>query len=229
MEVMVNSCGGSIGLWYFKGRSLWGKEEIIDSDVHVQTVAAGEVIKVNKDSVLSLTGNVEAYQQAVISAKVSGRVEQIVVENGTAVAAGQALVRMEEKDFVNALAMNQAALKKAETNLLTNQNNFQRFEELHKQGAVSQKDFEDIEMALKIAEADAASAAAAVSNAEEALRNATISSPIGGMVANNNVKTGQILAPGVSLMSVENISSVYVVVNIEQNDITKIKKDLRQK
>lgn len=211
----------------FRGGAIWGKEEVSRGDLHVQTVATAVAEKVTKENNLSLTGNVEAYQQAIISGKVAGRVEQILVENGAAVRVGQALVKLESQDYANALAMSQAVLKKAQTSLATTQNNFQRFQELHKQGAISQKDFEDIEMALRMSEADDASAIAAVSNAEEALRNATVSSPISGIVANKNVKTGQVLSPGVPLMTVEDISSVYLVVNIEQKDIAKVKKGLK--
>lgn len=210
-----------------RGGALWGKDDVVPEDVHIQTVATAAAQKVTKEDNLSLTGNVEACRQAIISSKVAGRVEQVLVENGLAVSAGQPLVRLESQDYVNALTISQAALKKAETNLATTQNNYQRFKELHQQGAVSQKDFEDMEMALKIAEADAASAVAAAASAGETLRNATISSPLAGMVANKNVTTGQVLSPGIPLMTVEDISSVYIVVNIEQKDVSRVKQGLK--
>lgn len=211
----------------FRGGAIWGKDEAVLEDVHIQTVKVASAEKVKKENVLSLTGNVEAHNQAVISGKVAGRVSQILVENGTAVSAGQALVMLESQDYANALAISKANQKKAEANLSATRTNYQRFQELHKQGAISQKDFEDIQMALDISEADAAATAAATANAEEALRNTTISSPIAGVLANKNVTTGQFLSPGIPLMTVEDISSVYIVVNIEQKDVSRIKKGLK--
>lgn len=210
-----------------KGDSLWGKSET-RQDLPVQTVATRAVAKVKVENALALTGSIEAYHQAVISAKVSGRVSKVTVENGDQVAAGQPLVLLETQDFVNTLAMHQAALKKAETGLTTARADFQRYQELHKQGAISQKEFEGAEAALKMAEADASSAAAVVASAQEALQNATISSPISGLVANRNVTTGQMVSPqGQTLMTIEDISAVYVVVNIEQKDLAKVKPGLK--
>lgn len=210
----------------YKGGNLWGKNEE-PQKVSVQTVSAKSVEKIKIENALALTGSLEAFEEAVISSKVAGRVSQVAVENGDAVVPGQPLVLLERQDYVNALTASQAILKKAETNLISARTNYQRFQELHNQGAVSQKDFEDMEVALKVAEADASSAAASVANDEESLRNATVASPLRGVVANKNVTTGQVLTPGVTLMAVEDISSVYVVVNIEQKDLAKIKPGLK--
>lgn len=206
-----------------KGGSLWGKTET-PQEIPVQTVATQAAAKVKVDNVLPLTGSMEAFNQAVISAKVAGRVSKVAAENGDKIAAGQPLVVLETQDYVNALAASQAVLKKADTALTTARADFRRYQELHKQGAISQKEFEMADAALKMAEADAGSAAAAVATAQEALQNATITSPIGGLVANRDVKTGQMVSPqGTPLMTVEDISSVYVVVNIEQKDLGKVK------
>ena len=209
-----------------KGGSLWGKDQKPQSPV-VTTVAVKEVTKVKSENALELTGSIEAFNEAIISAKVSGRVSQVAVENGDQAVPGQPLVLLESEDFIHALTSSQAALKKAETGLATARLNYQRFEELHKEGAVSQKEFEDVEAALKMAEADASSAAAAVATAEEALRNATITSSLGGLVANRDVTTGQVVVPGTVLMAVEDISSVYAVTHIEQKDLALMKKGLK--
>ncbi|ABO51457.1 efflux transporter, RND family, MFP subunit [Desulforamulus reducens MI-1] len=212
----------------FKGGASWDKKEI-KQDVAVPTVATRQVSKVNIENSLSVTGSIEAFHQAVIFAKVpSGRVSKVAVQNGDRVAAGQSLIYLESQSFANTLKINQATLKKAETGLATARSDYQRFQELYQQGAVSQKEFEDKEAAVKLAEAEASSAAAAVATAEEDLQNSTITSPIAGLVANRSVTTGQMVSPqGSSLMSVEDLSSVYVVVNIEQKDLSMIKPGLK--
>lgn len=191
--------------------------------VNVQTVKTITAEKIKNENVLEYTGSIKAFNEALISAKTPGRVSQVLVDNGVMVAAGQPLVLLENQEYNNALAASQAALKKAEANLANVKANYNRIKELYGQGAVSQKDFEDIESGLKIAEADAASAAAGVAGAEESLRNTAISSPISGVTANRNVAVGQYASPGTPLMAVEDISSVYVVINIEQVNLGKIK------
>lgn len=91
---------------------------------------------------------------------------------------------------------------------------------------ISEKDFEDAQTGLNLAEADTAAAAAAAANAEESLRGATVVSPFDGVVSNRNVTLGQMVSAGSSLMAVEDISSVYVVVNVEQKDLGRVKPGL---
>lgn len=206
----------------FKGSAIWGKNET-PVEATVQAVSVEEVKKAKKENLLSLTGTVTALDEAVISSKVAGRVSRVNVDNGAAVGAGQALVQLENSEYINMVAVNQATLKKAEANLASVRANYERMKELYGAGAISKKDFEDVETGLRIAEADAGAAAAALANAEESLRNTTVSAPIGGAVAGRSVNVGQVVSPGLPLMAVHDISSVYVVVNVEQGELAKIK------
>lgn len=194
---------------------------------NVQTVMVKETTKVKMENVMRYTGTLEAVNSASISAKVAGRVSRVAVDNGDSVGAGHGLVYLENTEYQNALSASRAAHQKAQAGLETARSNYNRFKELHTQGAVSSKDFEDVTTALTLAEADVSSASAAVSNAEESLRNSAITSPIGGVVANRNVTVGQVLSPGVPLLTVADISSVYVVVNVEQENISLIKPGMR--
>ncbi|CCO07529.1 efflux RND transporter periplasmic adaptor subunit [Desulforamulus hydrothermalis] len=216
-----------VALAAFKGGGLWGKNES-PREIPVPKVVVAAAARVKMDHAISLTGNLEAYRQAVIHAKVAGRVSRVAVQNGQPVTAGQPLVQLETSDFANTLAVNEAALKKAAAALAMARADYHRFQELHKQAAVSDKEFEGVTAAWHMAEADAAAAAAAVNAAREALQNATVTSPISGLVANRDVKVGQMVSPqGAPLMTVEDIASVYVVVNIEQQDLARVKPGLK--
>jgi RND family efflux transporter MFP subunit len=175
---------------------------------------------------VSLTGSLEALQDGVVSPKVPGRVSRVLVENGAVVTAGQPLVLLEDAEYTNALAMARATLKKAEANLSSARINYERFKELYQGNVISKKEFEDVQTGLNLAAADAAAAAAAASNAEESLHGATVAAPFDGVVSNRNVTPGQMVSAGTSLMKVEDISSVYVVVNVEQKDLGRVKPGL---
>lgn len=191
-------------------------------DIHLQTVEVKEVASASLEDRLSLSGSLESANKAVISPKVAGRVARILVENGNQVQSGQPLVLLDNQAYQNQLAAAQATLKKAEANLEATRTNHQRIKQMYQGGVVSQKDFDDIEAGLKAAEADASSAAAAASIASEDLANTTITSPIPGMVANRQVNLGQMISPGLSVMDIEDISSIYIVVNVNQDDIGRI-------
>lgn len=138
----------------FKGGGIWGQKKVTSQDAPIQTVGTKEVSKVKKENTLSFTGSIAAFEETVISAKVAGRVSQVMAENGAAVTAGQPLVLLENQEYANALAINRAALKKAEANLANTRINFQRSKELYEGKVISKKDFEAAETGLELAEAD---------------------------------------------------------------------------
>jgi len=214
-----------LGLW--KSSSLLKKSAVPTNADTVQAVVIKEAARIKKENSLQLTGTLEANETALISSKIAGRTSRVLVENGSAVNAGQALVIIESQDYTNLLAAAQADLKKAEAKLASSQADYKRFQELHKNGAISNKDLQDMEMGLKVAEADVASAAAAVSNARNSLDNTTISSPISGIVSNRSVNLGQMLSAGLQLMAVEDISSVYAVINVQQQELSNLKPGLK--
>lgn len=214
----------ALGLW--RGGGFLKQKDDTAPRESVQTVAVHEVGKVKIEEAVSLTGSLEALRDGVVSPKVPGRVSRVLVENGAVVTAGQPLVLLEDTEYVNSLAMARATLKKAEANLASARINFERFRELYQSNAISEKEFEDVQTGLNIAEADAAAAAAAVSSAEESLRGATVAAPFDGVVSNKNVTPGQMVAAGTPLMNVLDISSVYVVVNVEQSDLGRVRTGL---
>ncbi|MFX4262296.1 efflux RND transporter periplasmic adaptor subunit [Pelotomaculum propionicicum] len=214
----------ALGLW--KGGGFLKQKEDSSPVERAQTVAVHEVGKVKIEEAVALTGSLEALHDGVVSSKVPGRVSRVLVENGAVVTAGQPLVLLEDTEYANALAIARATLKKAEANLDSARINYERFRELYQSNVISEKEFEDVQTMLKIAEADAAAAAAAASSAEESLRGATVVSPFNGVVSNRNVTPGQMAAAGTPLMNVEDISSVYVVVNVEQKDLGRVKTGL---
>ena len=213
----------------FKGTELFWNNNNDEQPERVHTVQLAEVTRVNTESILSLTGTVEAWEEAVISPKVAGRVNRVAVENGVGVASGQQLVLLDDEDYSNAVTITRTELKKAEASLNNAQVNYERISELHQAAAISKKDLEDMEIALTMAEAEMEAAAAGLANAERTLRDTAVTSPISGVVANRSVTTGQVVSPGMPLMSVLNISSVYIVVNIEQNQLSSIKPGLKAK
>ncbi|MBM7856145.1 RND family efflux transporter MFP subunit [Desulfohalotomaculum tongense] len=212
-------------LGLFKG-AIWSSSKPQQQPGHVHTVMTAEAVMVDKENTLVLTGSIEARNEAVISAKLSGKVSKVMVENGDLVQAGQPLVLLENTEYKNGLTNARAVLKKAEANLHSTRLNYERIEQLYREGAVAQKDFDDIQTALKVAEADVEAAAAGVANAQESLNNTTVTSPINGVVANRDVTTGEVINAGKPLMMVEDISSVYAVVNIEQKYLADIKPGL---
>jgi len=193
-----------------------------ESNSHVGSIEAYVVKKISIEDKMSFIGDLEASEVEVVSSKISARVKSILVENGDSVSVGQELVVLDSEDYersvenaeiqlqrVNlALEARKAELAVAEAAYQNAVRNLNRMKSLRDADAISHKEYEDVELAAKQAEAKFTAAKTAVDLAESdiraaelALEQATanlndtrIKSRISGVVANCNVKTGQFVA-----------------------------------
>ncbi|MDF2633718.1 MAG: efflux transporter, family, subunit [Pelosinus sp.] len=195
----------------------------------LQTNATGVNVKIaeaqyiNTVPKLMLNGSIEGKTSAAISAKLAGRIEQVMVQEGQHVNAGDALARLESVELANSVRTAQDAVTKAQINYDLAMTDYNRYQTLYGQGAVSQQTLDAAEAKKKIAQADLSSAANGQSNAEQQYGYGVITAPVDGVVANVTATVGQVVSPGAALMTVQDISEVYAVVNIEQKDLGMVK------
>ncbi|NMM62229.1 efflux RND transporter periplasmic adaptor subunit [Clostridium sp. P21] len=117
----------------------------------------------------------EAYQQGMITSKISAKVISVTIENGQYVNSGDAIVTLDDTDIQNNLKSAQAQLKineqqlnsteqqlnsaqitmqKLQINLDDSQRNYDRQKTLFESGAISKSDFEAAETRLNNSKAD---------------------------------------------------------------------------
>lgn len=185
----------------------------------VVAITAQAVRVVQKTPALELIGSIEGETSALISAKIPGRIAEVLVEEGQAVAAGQQLVRLESVELANAVRISRDALNRAEASYDNIAADYQRYRTLFSQNAISRQQLDDAGTRLRVAETELSSARAALSSAGEQYASAMVVAPVAGAVADRTATTGQVVAAGAPLMKVENIGRVYAVVNIEQKEL----------
>lgn len=178
-----------------------------------------------EDAVPSLTfnGTLEGQTSATVSAKISGRIAEVLVEEGQEVKAGDPLVRLETVELNNSARQAADQVRKAEANYELALNDYNRYETLYGKGAVSEQQFDNAKAKLKSAEADLSSATANQSSAEQQYSYGVITSPVDGVVANRTATVGQVVSPGAALMAVQDIHQIYAVINVEQKELGRIK------
>jgi membrane fusion protein (multidrug efflux system) len=172
---------------------------------------------------LLLSGSIEGKTSAIVSAKLGGRIEQVMVQEGQQVHIGDPLVRLESVELANSVDSSQDAVTKAQINYDLAKTDYQRYQTLFTQGATSQQTLDTAEAKQRLAEADLSSALTSKNNAKQQLAYGVITAPVDGVVANVTATVGQVVSPGAALMAVQDISQVYAVVNIEQKDLDLIK------
>lgn len=186
---------------------------------------------------LSTTGEIIAGADVNVMPKVAGRVQNVVVKVGDKVRKGQVLFQLEGNDAQNALAQAEAGLALAQANLERAQQglkdaqiNFDRNKELYAAQAISTAQFEQAESglvtaqtSLKVSEAQVKQAQASLNTTSDNYNNATVVSPINGVVAVINVDPGEMVSPQVSAVTVVQMDTTKVKVNVSENVVDSIK------
>lgn len=201
------------------------------------SVKVQEAKTIERTSGKTYKATLEAFEEGIVSSKVSAKVVRILFDNGKAVASGDALVVLDEQDIRNQLKSaesqleaSRASLQKLEANLESTQRAYEREKALFDQGATAKAEYENAESALKMANADIASVKASIQSAQvnvdnirDTLDNTVIRAPIGGLMDGKDVNIGQFVSPGSVLGKVKNISPINAVVEVDQNDINNVK------
>ena len=160
-------------------------------------------------SVLDASGYVTARRQATVSAKITGKVAEVMIEEGMKVEDGQVLARLDATDAQAQLAMSQAQLAAArsqlgeiQANLDLAERDLARQQELRERGLVSaalvdaaraQRDA--LAARLGSARGQIEVAARSARMAEIALDNTVIRAPFAGVVVAKAAQPGEMISP----------------------------------
>ncbi|HXF95150.1 MAG TPA: efflux RND transporter periplasmic adaptor subunit [Gemmatimonadales bacterium] len=137
-----------------------------------------------------VSGTLEPAVAVEITAPYPEVVSQVLVKEGQAVTRGQVLARFRTD------ALEPAALS-AEAQRRIAASDFERMQNLFREGAVSARDVENAELSLRAAEAAAA-------QARKALEDAVVRAPVAGSVSRRAVQSGDRVGDGALLFEVVN-------------------------
>ena len=185
--------------------------------VTVQQVAAQEV-----QLPVTFTGSIEGTQSAVISSTASGRVVEVLVEDGDYVTQGTPLLRMDAVAANNAVRSAASTVRQAQAKYDNERANYERQSGLYNVGAVAVQQLDTARTQMLVAASDLETAQANLADAQKQVADACVVSPVDGLVANRQVTGGQMLAAGNTAMTVEQMGEVYVTCQIEQQYVSYI-------
>jgi HlyD family secretion protein len=183
--------------------------------------------------------------QVTLTPEISGRVKEILVEEGDVVKTGQMLLRLDPEAARADIAQIEAALRQSALNierLTVNRDaqvvKWKRNELLKEKGLidaskfddfVTQKDMADVE--LRASREEYKQTEARLAQARERLAKTETRSPISGKVTAIFIKVGETAIPsatgssiaGSTLMQVADTTSVYAEINIDETDVARVK------
>jgi HlyD family secretion protein len=173
-------------------------------------VAAVKVGVSDVEAALQISGNLMPETRVAVAAKLTGTLARVAVDLGDRVSAGQVVATLDRREIdaqvdaaAAAVAVAQAGLEAAEAALANALLEHERAQNLFDRGAVPRQRLDSAETSRRaaaaqrdLAKANIAQADAALRRAKEVQRDATLTSPISGVVVERNYDGGSLVGPG---------------------------------
>lgn len=171
---------------------------------------------------IDATGELVAKEEAQIASEVSGRITEILVDEGEAVEAGQVLLEIDPERRNLELADARAGLAEAGAALGEQKRDYGRAKTLHERGIASEADLDQAETALALAGSRAEAARARVGVAERAVRDASVRAPFEGLIARRQVSRGEFVNVGQPLFELVALDPVEVEFHLSERDSSRV-------
>src|SRR5947208_5740242 len=212
------------------------------AEVEVTTVRAD---KGGRPTLLNASGYVTPRQRATIAAKITARVNEIHVDEGMHVEAGQVLARLDDADararLVSAMAERDAiaaTLGDLRVNLENAERELRRVEELWDRRLVAEQARDQARMAvdsfrarIALAREQVGAAEARVKVAQQDLDNCTVRAPFGGIVVSKDAQRGEMVSPvsagggftRTGIATIVDMASLEIGVDVNESYIARVK------
>lgn len=164
------------------------------------------------------SGTVEA-TDAQLGFQAAGRIDYLGVREGDAVRQGQELARLDQSEINARLTQARAQASVSEARLHDAQRDLERSRKLLAGGAIGQESFDKAQLLFRVAQSDATQAKASVQQIEAVLANMVIRASFNGVVTVRHHEPGEIVAPGIPVLTVMNPDDRWVRIYIPERNI----------
>ena len=181
-------------------------------------------------------------EEVMLSSEVIGKVDELMIEEGDSVNAGDLVLRVDDKNFLAGLEQSEASVRintidieRQEVRISNLERQFARSSSLYEQDLIGEEEYESLRNQLDLARIDFSSSKERLTQAEaqldqvlDNLSKTKIISPIDGVVTSLDIKVGETAIasstniPGSSLMTIANPASIYTEVLVDEADIANI-------
>jgi HlyD family secretion protein len=194
--------------------------------------------------VITANGKLKPQKEVKISPEVPGEIIELTVKEGNKVKKGDLLVVIKPDIYQSSLSRIEASLNtqkarlaQAEAQLIEKELNYQRAKLLLEKKTIPKSEFETVEAGWKVALSEVQAARYSVKSAESSVKESAenltktrIFSPIDGTVSKLDVEKGEKVVgtnqfAGTELMTIADLATMEVKVEVNENDIVKVQKN----
>lgn len=191
--------------------------------VRTYTVTSGDL-----PNFIELPGRVAAIRTAEVRARVTGIVQRRLFTEGTDVAEGQALFRIDPSEMQASYAQSEASLDRAKATAANARAVVDRYRPLVDENAISRQEYDAAVAAMREADANVAQLQAELRAAGLQLGYTTVRAPISGRAGRAQITEGALVSQGEGtlLTTIEQISPVYVTFNASATGMLKLRREI---
>ena len=216
---------------------------ILTPAVSVEVVSVSQIYPSQTFTLLNASGYVVAQRKAAVASKITGRLDSLLVSEGSRVKKGQIIARLENEDAVAAREQAKAHLNTAHANLEQARAEhkeatlaFERNKRLIVNGSISHVEYDNSEIRLNRAKASIDSAEAAIKASAAALKAASVNeeyalikAPFDAVVLTKNADIGDIVTPlgaaanaKAAVVTIADMSSLEVEADVSESNLSLI-------
>lgn len=193
----------------FLNKSRREKDVQKTSVLSVIPVTVGEVTKEKLEDKLVLIGTVSPYNEVTVASETQGKIVGVYFNIGDKVGAGKVLVKVDDE-------IKSATVENAKANFEKAKKDLERYEELYKQGSITEVQLENARLAYTQTESQ-------YIIASRQLSDTRIIAPFSGVITAKMIERGTVVSNATPIATLVNIATVKVKVNVPEKDVFKLK------
>lgn len=183
------------------------------------SVKAMKVVQQDTKVSHDYSGQVKSMDAVVIKPKVSGSIVEKYFKSGQPVTEGQALYKLDDRQYESEVLSARSNVDKALTNLNNSMIDLGRYRKLQASGAIAEQTLTTQEATVASNRSSYDDAEALLKKAQENLDDTVIRAPISGKLSVDDVAVGTYATAGnTALVSVGSINPIYVQFSISENE-----------
>lgn len=182
------------------------QEETFIKEIPVNIVAAREIKSSNE---LERVGTFEARKELSMIAETQGRITHLYITEGQHVKNGQPIAKIDDTSIQSQLSTAKAALQKSKKDL-------ERYEILLSVGAISQTQYEEIELSVQ-------NNLTNLTSIESQLKYTTVNAPMSGVISEIILEEGSFASPGTEIARIVDVGRLNLIVTVDETNVPKIK------
>lgn len=189
-------------------------------------LSASDVITAQSQTLslgIAVSGALKASQSALVKARVAGELQTLNVREGDRVQAGQMIAQIDPTEFRARVRQAQQQADAAQAQVDIAQRQFDNNQALVNQGFISQTALLTSQANLNGATANHAAAMAALDLAKKTLADATLRSPLSGVVSQRMAQPGERVAIEARLLEVINLSQLELEAALTAEDAGRVR------